>query len=195
MLADGTDGELITWDTAGVADTVAVGTVGDVLTSGGTGVAPTFQAPAGGAGSGTSSFLVTGTAISSTTTAGTLLAKFNTEDFDTGGDFNLSTDIFTAPQDGIYLFTGAVRITLDAGAATATTRVHLQLTNTGVNMAMGGEHIDNVLTNIHWASGSAIVSLSTGNTAQLDVVVTGGGIPQWSIRPETLAHFSGTLLA
>jgi len=46
-LADGTDGELITWDTAGAPATVAVGTSGHVLTSGGTGVAPTFQAAAG----------------------------------------------------------------------------------------------------------------------------------------------------
>ena len=45
-LADGTDGELITWSAAGVIDTVAVGTVGHVLTSNGVGVAPTFQAAA-----------------------------------------------------------------------------------------------------------------------------------------------------
>jgi hypothetical protein len=45
-LADGTDGELITWDTAGAPATVAVGTINHVLTSGGTGVAPTFQAAA-----------------------------------------------------------------------------------------------------------------------------------------------------
>ena len=42
-LANGTDGELITWDTAGVAATVAVGTAGQVLTSNGAGAAPTFQ--------------------------------------------------------------------------------------------------------------------------------------------------------
>jgi hypothetical protein len=42
-LADGTDGELITWDAAGVAATVAVGTADQVLTSNGVGAAPTFQ--------------------------------------------------------------------------------------------------------------------------------------------------------
>ena len=47
-LADGTDGELITWDATGVIATVPVGTATHVLTSGGTGVAPTFQAAAGG---------------------------------------------------------------------------------------------------------------------------------------------------
>jgi len=49
MLADGTDGELITWNATGVAATVAVGTATHVLTSNGTGAAPTFQAaPSGG---------------------------------------------------------------------------------------------------------------------------------------------------
>ena len=47
-LANGTDGELITWDASGVAATVAVGTAGHVLTSNGAGAAPTFQAAAGG---------------------------------------------------------------------------------------------------------------------------------------------------
>lgn len=47
-LADGTDGELITWDAAGAPAAVAVGTAGHVLTSNGAGAAPTFQA--GGAG-------------------------------------------------------------------------------------------------------------------------------------------------
>ena len=47
-LASGTDGELITWDASGNAAAVAVGTAGHVLTSGGVGVAPTFQAASGG---------------------------------------------------------------------------------------------------------------------------------------------------
>ncbi len=43
MLADGTDGELITWDACTKATTVPVGTIGHVLTSGGAGAEPTFQ--------------------------------------------------------------------------------------------------------------------------------------------------------
>ena len=45
QLADGTDGELITWDASGLPSTVPVGTSGHILTSGGAGAAPTFQAP------------------------------------------------------------------------------------------------------------------------------------------------------
>jgi len=43
-LANGTDGELITWSCLGVAETVAVGCCGQVLTSNGACNAPTFQA-------------------------------------------------------------------------------------------------------------------------------------------------------
>jgi hypothetical protein len=47
-LADGTDGELITWNASGVIAAVAVGSATQVLTSNGSGAAPTFQAAAGG---------------------------------------------------------------------------------------------------------------------------------------------------
>jgi len=45
-LANGTDGEIITWDAAGDPAVVATGTAGQILTSGGAGVAPTFATPA-----------------------------------------------------------------------------------------------------------------------------------------------------
>lgn len=48
MMADGTDGELFTWDTSGVLAKVAVGTATHVLTSNGLGNAPTFQVSAAG---------------------------------------------------------------------------------------------------------------------------------------------------
>lgn len=48
MLADGTDGEIITWDASGSPTTVATGTSGQVLTSNGAGTAPTFQTFSGG---------------------------------------------------------------------------------------------------------------------------------------------------
>ena len=60
-LANGTDGELITWSAAGVAETVAVGTSSQVLTSNGAGAAPTFQAAGGG---GSTLDIYTGVVIS-----------------------------------------------------------------------------------------------------------------------------------
>jgi len=66
-LADGTDGELITWSAAGVATTVPVGTATHVLTSNGVGTAPTFQAAAGG-GAGAWTVVGSGTLSSASTT-------------------------------------------------------------------------------------------------------------------------------
>jgi len=48
VLADATDGELITWDANGAPATVATGNATEVLVSNGAGAAPTFQAQAGG---------------------------------------------------------------------------------------------------------------------------------------------------
>jgi hypothetical protein len=48
ILADGTDGELITWDASGVIAAVATGAAAQVLTSNGAGAAPTFQTASGG---------------------------------------------------------------------------------------------------------------------------------------------------
>ena len=50
-LADGTDGNLITWDADGHIAVVATGTAGQILTSNGAGAAPTFQNNAGGGAS------------------------------------------------------------------------------------------------------------------------------------------------
>lgn len=46
-IADGTAGELMTWDAAGVASLVATGSATEVLTSNGAGAEPTFQAGGG----------------------------------------------------------------------------------------------------------------------------------------------------
>jgi len=50
MLADGTDGELITWNSSGVATMVGVGISGQILTSNGPGSAPTMQTLAAASG-------------------------------------------------------------------------------------------------------------------------------------------------
>ena len=58
LLADGTDGNLITWDSSGAPALVATGNATEVLTSNGAGAAPTFQAPSGG-GTQSKSFMIT----------------------------------------------------------------------------------------------------------------------------------------
>lgn len=69
-LANGTDGELITWDATGAPATVSVGTSGQVLTSNGAGAAPTFQDASGGSGAWTE--IVSPTALGSSQTTITL---------------------------------------------------------------------------------------------------------------------------
>jgi hypothetical protein len=73
-MADGTDGELITWDASGVVAAVATGTATHVLTSNGAGAAPTFQAAASGG------VIKQATAVSATasaTTTSTTLADMD----------------------------------------------------------------------------------------------------------------------
>jgi len=59
-LADGTDGQLITWNASGNPDTVAVGTSGQVLTSNGAGAAPTMQTVSASADTSLSNLTATG---------------------------------------------------------------------------------------------------------------------------------------
>jgi hypothetical protein len=75
-LANGTDGQLITWGTDAAATTVAVGTATHVLTSNGSGNPPTFQAASAGAvvreGGFTSESTTNGTTASSFVSAASL---------------------------------------------------------------------------------------------------------------------------
>ena len=78
-LANGTDGELITWDAAGAPAVVAAGTATHVLTSNGAGAAPTFQAAAGGSSGGVVIDHIEPTSDVSTLT----FTSLNAEGFDT----------------------------------------------------------------------------------------------------------------
>lgn len=68
-LANGTDGELITWDAAGAPAVVPVGTSTHVLTSNGAGAAPTFQAAGAGGGKVLQAVNVIDGAVATGTTA------------------------------------------------------------------------------------------------------------------------------
>jgi hypothetical protein len=74
-LANGTDGELITWDAAGAPATVAAGTAAQVLTSNGAGAAPTFQTPAAGG-----AWNLIGTAVAATDATLTITGLDSTYD-------------------------------------------------------------------------------------------------------------------
>ncbi len=87
FIKDGTDGELLTWDANGVIATVAVGTATQVLTSNGTGAAPTFQAAGGG-----NLVLVEHKDVGSDTTSVT----FSSLDINTDGKYLLILEVLEA---------------------------------------------------------------------------------------------------
>ena len=108
QLKDGTDGELITWDSAGAPDTVAVGTADQVLTSNGVGAAPTFQDAGGGANAGDFTIIIPGynearwedvgqsNALLSDNTRGLKLYTGNQADARRRFSFDTGTDSFLA---------------------------------------------------------------------------------------------------
>lgn len=99
-LANGTDGELITWSATGAPATVAVGTVGQVLTSGGVGVAPTFQSAAAGGGK---LLQVVSNQISAVATGSTKIAHDDTIPQNTEGDEYMTLAITPGNTNNILI--------------------------------------------------------------------------------------------
>jgi hypothetical protein len=121
-LADGTDGELITWNASGGAATVGVGTATNVLTSNGSGAAPTFQAAAGGgkisqvavnataisgATSSTSYVDTTNSAVTFTTTKGGLVAWYQLSGYEntTSANTYIAMQLDSETEIGISVIT------------------------------------------------------------------------------------------
>jgi len=106
QMASGTDGNLITYDASGNPAAVAVGTLGQVLTSNGAGAAPTMQT---GGGDNTPSFSVTHSSSQSYSSGVWTKVVLDTEQHDTDSAFDSSTNYrFTVPagEGGTYVFTG-----------------------------------------------------------------------------------------
>jgi hypothetical protein len=126
-MAAGTDGNLITYDASGDPAAVATGTSGQVLTSGGAGVAPTFAAAAAG---GAWTWLETQTASTSASL-----------DFDTLIDSTYDEYVFVLRD--VLLATDAknlyMRISQDAGSTWIATGYdyHRQQRYQGVNTYQG----------------------------------------------------------
>ena len=114
-LANGTDGELITWDSSGVAATVSTGTSGNVLTSNGAGAAPTFQVSTSSA---FPSFSVHRNGTAQLNVTGLEKIRWTTELFDTNGNFVHDSDDsggatesrFTPTIAGKYMFVVVIEL-------------------------------------------------------------------------------------
>ena len=118
-MAGGTDGNLITYDASGDPAYVATGAATEVLTSNGTGTAPTFQAAAGGDNTPSfGAYLAANQSLSNDTWT---KITMNTEEWDTDFAFDHLTNYrFTVPSDeaGKYVF--SVTTTYDdTGGTTA----------------------------------------------------------------------------
>ena len=198
-MAGGTDGNLITYDASGDPAYVTTGTSGQVLTSGGTGVAPTFQTAAGGvAGISTSS--TSGTAISidannivtysnrpcfhaamsgsqTNNGPGTLDLAINSERFDLGADFNTGTYRFTAPVTGKYLFSWDVHVqNLDTDVLGANV-VYLNTSNrTYITTSIDRTSLSSDNSELWSHTGSIVVDMDSADTSYIQFHTNGSGM-------------------
>jgi hypothetical protein len=97
-MASGTAGNLITYDASGDPESVATGNSGEVLTSNGAGSAPTFQPAAGGGGTNTPYFKARMSALQSIGASTETKIQFDTEIFDSDGDYDPTTNYRFTPQ-------------------------------------------------------------------------------------------------
>jgi len=107
QMASGTDGNLITYDASGNPAAVAVGTLGQVLTSNGAGAAPTMQA----GGDNTPSFAVKRSTTQSISDSTWTKVQFDSEDHDTDSAYdNVTNYRFTVPvgKAGKYQINAAI---------------------------------------------------------------------------------------
>jgi len=122
MLANGTDGELITWDAAGAPTVVAAGTADHVLTSNGAGAAPTFQAAAGGGGGGSpygSTYEISSTGDYATLTAWQAGSPANNDILYLAEDITEAGAV-TITQTGVQIFGKGQDIVLSMGTSALT---------------------------------------------------------------------------
>ena len=132
-MASGTDGNLITYDASGDPAYVTTGTSGQVLTSGGAGVAPTFQAAAGGADTSLSNLSATGEqmvckAWVNFNGTGTVAINdsHNVSSITDNGTGNYNVNFTTAMGNGDYaVATNAESHNRSAGAKTTSTTTSL----------------------------------------------------------------------
>ena len=187
-LASGTDGELITWDTAAAPTTVAAGSSGQVLTSNGAGTAPTFQAAAGGQ----VSLLRANSGTSTTTT---------THNLDTVAISGLAAD------DRILVYTWLEAVTQNTGFAglhNDTDGVDLTYVGSGSGLTIGTDDrmIDTHLLTQNQDSATAVTGQVTGvklpgsgaTQNALDTAVTTAWTGSWTLALRVDSIVSGGTL-
>ena len=173
QLASGTDGELITWDASGNPAAVAVGTVGQVLTSGGAGVAPAFATQGGGS----AVHLHTTNGFGSTNT---VIRRWTTTITNTGSDITYADSAtlggtFTINTTGLYAihysdeFNAAVIFMgISVNSSQLTTAVHTVTTADVIA-------INNCESASHPSGVSIVVKLTAGDVVRAHATVQPSG--------------------
>ena len=153
QLASGTDGELITWDASGNSAVVAVGTAGHVLTSGGVGVAPTFQT----SGVVTLDSSVSVKSINGYGSTNTKIRRFTTIETNTGSDITYADSAanggsFTINTAGVYAisfadeFSGSANMGISLNSSQLTTVIYS--ITAADQVCIGATHAANAWNNI-----------------------------------------------
>jgi len=101
--------------------------------------------------------------IQSVVTETLSVIRFNTENWDTGSDFNTSTFKFTAPADGYYKVTGTLRF--QSGGVGNQLNVHIYKNSTAVTTAL----LFGSLTGYETYHIEDTVNCSAGNTIDIRV--------------------------
>lgn len=113
--------------------------------------------------------------------------EFDTEVFDQGSDFNNSTDTFTAPVTGRYLFTVSLYFT----NGTTNTSKSIELVTSNRTLVLPGSFADGA----GGINASVITDMDAGDTASLVINLGSGTITAQGADSHGTTYFSGMLAA
>ena len=178
-IADGTDGELITWDADGYAAVVAVGTAGHVLTSSGVGRQPTFKASGGVASSGITTTLINTSAVTTAKIAGSAIT---------------TTLINATAVTAAKIAPNAVTTTKIAASAVTTAKINTSAVTTG---KIAASAITTTLINANAVTtakiaGSAITTTLINNGAVTATKIASGVLTRCIYLPVEGAYLPAT---
>jgi hypothetical protein len=120
-------------------------------------------------------------------TSGTTLI-FNTEQFDTGSNYNASTGVFTAPVAGIYSFSASAQFTNSTGANLGA-QMRIQCSSAGDVAGSSFLYANGVTFSV---STSVVVRLNAGETVQVILNSALSGL--FVLDTQAYSRFSGALL-
>ena len=145
-----------------------------------------------GQDSATSVFSAYGNADQALSAASWTTVEFNTEDYDVGGDFNTTTDTFTAPTTGKYMLSTQVRLSSVDSSTSQYVWIKIITSNrtyyhlNGVRYRGGGAYSTPAL--------SVVADMDAGDTAYVQVLVNVGASTTQGSGAAQYTAFQGCLI-